>query len=292
MLGQYRSALTPSTRSSEPSATMVAMRRSVAGLLLVIAAATLSLAAVSWWLDQTAFNPRASKSIAEAVLDDDDIRRQISSLIAQNAASSVGVEVVELQPYVDNLAQTPAGARVLEQVVADGHAKVIGIRDDPVQIQPEQIVQLVSDERAGALPPVTVPVEEVTILSTIRESNGWVMLVSAGIGALALILGLLAHPARSDALFGLGALLVFLAVMAVLVGYIVPVTVVPALSDATWVGAVPALARSNSTTLFGAAIGVAAAGLILVVWVFVSRRRRSWSTPVDMGRYRDVQSWR
>ena len=41
--------------------------------------------------------------------------------------------------------------------------------------------------------------------------------------------------------------------MAVLVGYLVPVTVVPALSENTWVAAVPQIAKSNATFLFGAA---------------------------------------
>jgi hypothetical protein len=270
----------------------VPMRRSLAGLLFVVAAAALSLAAASWWLERTAFDPDASADAAHDVLADEGIRNQIATLIANAAADEVGIDANELQPYVYELAATKPGAEVLEQVVADAHAKVIGLHDGPVRITPQQMVLLVRDERAAVLRPVRLPINEVRPISIVRQSVHWVIPVMAAVGAVALLAGLVMHPARSDAIFGLGALLVLLGLMAVLVGYLVPVTVVPALSENTWVAAVPQIAKSNAALLFGAAAALIAAGVALVVGAALFRRRRPWSTPVDTSHWNDTRSWR
>jgi hypothetical protein len=78
----------------------------------------------------------------------------------------------------------------------------------------------------------------------------------------------------------------------VLVGYVVPVSLVPALSNNTWVAAVPQLAKSNAPFLFGIAAALVVAGVSFVVGSALFRRRRSWSTPVDVSHRRDSHGWR
>ena len=262
------------------------MRRSLAALLFVIAAAALSIAAASWWLEQTVFDPDATGDAANTILQDERIRGQIATLIANRAADELGLSPAQLRPHVLELVGTKPGAEVLEQVIADAHARIIGLSDAPVRITPEQMVQLVSDERAAVVRPIRLPINEVQPVSIVRESVHWVIPVGAAIGGLALLLGLVMHPAKADAIIGIGALLIFLGLMAVLVGYVVPVSLVPALSNNTWVAAVPELAKANSTFLFSAAAGLVAAGIAFVGGAALWRRRRGWDAPVDTRHWR------
>lgn len=268
------------------------MRRSLAALFFVIAAAALSLAAVSWWLQQTVFDPEASTDVAEAVLEDPVIRNQIATIIADQVAEDIGRRPPALRDDLLTWSQWRGGAEVLAQVVADSHARMIGVRDDPVRITGHQLVQIVRDERASELGAVVLPVHEVGAVSTVREVVNWVVPIAGAVGGVALLLALVAHPSRADAVFGLGAFLVFIGVMAVLIGYIIPVTLVPALSDQTWVRAIPEIAKATRTMLFVATFVVIVIGAAMLVGGMMRRRRKTWTTPVNMSRYRDVQQWR
>ena len=114
------------------------------------------------------------------------------------------------------------GAALMREIVADSHATLIGARPGPVQITGAQLVELTRDRAVGDLPPVTLPVEEVAVLSTIRTSLDWAVPIAAIAGVAFLLLGLLAHPRKSDAVFGIGMFCIIAGVAVVLIGYVVP----------------------------------------------------------------------
>lgn len=262
----------------------------MASLMFVTAALALSISAASWWLERTVFDPERSEEIADAVLEDDQIRRQIATVIADHTARELGLPARELRAAVEVVAVTPGGGEVLSSVVTQAHARVIGLRDEPVRIGPEILVEATRDERVAELPAITLPVEEVRPISLVRESTSWIIPISAAAGVVLLALGLFMHPARMDALFGVGSLLIFVGLMVVLIAYVVPVALVPALDDSTWTAAVPIIAKENANTAFIGAAALVGAGLAVIISSAALGRRRNWRTPVTTSRY-DQRHW-
>jgi hypothetical protein len=269
------------------------MRRGMAGLLFVIAAACLALAAGGWWLQRVAFDTATSAEVADVVLQDPAIRDQIATLVATAAADQLGVPQAELRRLVDqyvvaNDAQINA---VLGTVVADSHARLIGERSEPVQITGEQLVPIVRNESATSVPPITLPVQEVTALNIIRMSLAWFIPLMAIAGGVALLLGVIAHPRKADAIFGIGVFLVFCAAAVVLLGWLVPVYALPEVNDSTWIGVIPAVADHNLPYVIVAAAVLGAGGIGLMLAGASYGRRRSWRTPVNMSRYNEQRRW-
>ncbi|MEJ7721019.1 MAG: hypothetical protein WKF58_11460 [Ilumatobacteraceae bacterium] len=155
-----------------------------------------------------------------------------------------------MRATVERVALTPGGGAVLSAIVAQGHARVIGLREQPVRIGPRLLVEATRDERVAVLPAVTLPIEKIMPISIIRESTDWLIPIAAIAGAVLMLIGLVVHPVRADALFGLGSLFVFVGLMLVLVAYVVPVAIVPALDDSTWTAAIPIIAKENANTVF------------------------------------------
>ena len=269
------------------------MRRGLAGLLFLIAAACLALAAGGWWLQRVAFDTNTSAEVADVVLEDEAIRSQLGTVVAIAAAGPLGLPEAELRAQVDQFVQSndPAIDAVLGQIVADSHARLIGERDEPVQITGTQLVPIVRNENAANFPPITLPVEEVAVLSVIRVSLDWFIPLMAGAGAIALLLGLFAHPRKADAVFGIGLFLVFSAVAVVLLGWVVPVYLLPEASDSTWIAVIPAVADHNLPFVIATAIALVVAGLGLMIVASTLGRRRSWRTPVNLSRYNEQRRW-
>ncbi len=269
------------------------MRRGMAGLLFVISAACLALAAGGWWLQRVAFDTATSAEIAEVVLEDAAIRSQITTVVATAAADHLGVSQPELRNLVDSYvrANDPQINVVLGQVVADSHARLIGEREEPVQITGAQLVPIVRNESAADLPAITLPVQEVTALNVIRTGLSWFIPVMAIAGGVAFLLGLITHPRKSDASFGNGAFLVCCAAAVVLLGWLVPVYALPEVNDGTWVGVIPAVAEHNLPYVVIAAVLLVAVGVGLMIAGASYGRRRSWRTPINMNRYNEQRRW-
>jgi hypothetical protein len=261
------------------------VRRGVAGLLFFVAAVTLAVAAGGWWLQRVAFDPDSSREVAEEVLKDADVRTAIADVIAPPAASTLGISESDLRLVIDTVVQHPDGAAVLADVISDAHARVIGA-GGPVEITGAQMVNIVRDERVSVLPPVVLPIEEEPVLNATRSALQWVVPVAALVGVAALILGILAHPAKADAIFGIGAFCVLAGVLAMTLGYVVPAYVAPLTSDDPWMEVIPAAAQEQVTLVAGLSIGLAILGVVLIFGSAGFRRRRSnWSSPVRVARY-------
>ena len=194
----------------------------------------LALAAGGWYLQRVAFDTARSGDLARVVLRDEAIRTQIASTAAIATASTLGVPVEQVQAQVDGYARTTEGAELMRQIVTDAHARLIGERDEPVQITAAQLVQLTRNEQVGGLPPIVLDVERVGALDTIRRTLDWAVPIAAITGGAALLLGLIAHPRKADAVFGIGMFCIVAGIATVVLGYVVPVHVLPLLSDDLW----------------------------------------------------------
>jgi hypothetical protein len=267
------------------------VRRGIAGLLFFVAAILLAVAAGGWWLQRVAFSPTSSRAVAREVLTDAEVRGELATVVATAAAGAVGKPENQLTGEINAIAANPAAAEFLADVVADAHAHVIG-SGGPVQISGAQMVEIVRDQHAAALPAVTLPVETIGFLDTTRTILAWLVPVAAIAGLVAVVLGVLAHPERSDAIFGIGVFCILAAVLAMLLGYAVPMFLVPMLSDNPWVGVVPAMAADQLTLLAAVSCGLAIVGVVLIMASAGFRRRKTgWSAPVRGARYSEQRRW-
>lgn len=267
------------------------MQRNLSGILFLVAGVMVSLALGAWWLQRTAFTPDASAARAAAVMKDDQIRSELTAVVTAASLASVETDANELARFVDRILSSAPGGTVVADVVADAHARLIGNHEDPVRISGEQMVEIVRTQAVGDLPPVTVPVAEVTTFRILGNSLGWVAAVSVLIGAIAFLLGVVVRPERADVIRGLAEWFLAMAVSLVLFGLIVPVFLLPAVDDSTWTAVIPRLALRQAPLVLGVTILFIALGVLLLIRALNSGRRKQWSTPLAVSRYREDRSW-
>jgi hypothetical protein len=270
------------------------VRRGLAGLFFFVAAILLAIAAGGWWLQRVAFSPSASRAVASEIFDIDAIQSDVVSRVSAAAAERTGRPATDFEQMLTTnmqayLADAEAGD-VLAEIVSQGHARVIGTRSEPVTITGPQMVPLVRDQVVADMPAVTIPVEKVGFLSTIRAALSWVIPIAALAGLASLVLGVLAHPRKADAVFGIGVFCILAAVLAMVLGYAVPAFALPALNDGDWVDVIPAVANDELTVVAGLSVVLAIVGVVLVFGSMGFRRKqKGWSAPVRVNRYRGEQ---
>ncbi len=193
---------------------------------------------------------------------------------------------------IDRNSANPQAAEFLADIVADAHARLVGA-GGPVQITGPQMVNIVRNQSVAELPAVTLPVEEVAILDTIRTSLRWFVPIAALIGLgggrarsahpsgacrrRVRDRGVL-HPRRGA---GDGPRLrradMFL---------------LPTLSDNLWIDVIPAVANNELRTVAGLSCALAIVGVVLILGSASFRRRKtSWSSPVRVTRYNEQRRW-
>lgn len=267
------------------------VRRGLAGLLFFVAAILLALAAGGWWLQRVAFSPSTSRAVAREVFTDPQLRTQLAAVVAPAAAGAVGKPANQLNLEVAANTGYPEAAEFLADIVADIHARVIGA-GGPVQITGPQMVNIVRDQNAAAVPAVTLPVEEVGILDAMRTVLRLFVPIAAVLGLAAVVLGVLAHPERADAIFGIGVLCILAGVLAMILGYVVPTFLLPLLTDNVWIEVIPAAANDELRTVAALSCALAIVGVVLILGSAGFRRRKTgWSSPVRVARYNEQRRW-
>jgi hypothetical protein len=267
------------------------VRRSLAGILLIISTVLFAASISAWWFQRVAFTPSADTDTALAILGNQEIREQIATIVASATAPETGQSPTELKEFIQDIARIPAGAALMADFISEAHSKLIGEHPDPVRIDAQHQVQIVRDERVGEMASITLPVQEAGALSVVDRVAGWIALGGAVGGLVILIAGVIMRPERGEFTTALAIGLVALAILIVVFGYIVPAAVLPALSDSSWMGVFPRLANDSLM----ATLGIAAVSLILAAAITLGttsvRQRRQWSTPLSVSRYRDDRTW-
>lgn len=271
---------------------MSPVRRSLAGLLFGLASIAASLAVSCFWLQYTAFSPGRTRDAVSAVLEDKEIKNEVAKLIADATTAQLPeIPPVQLQLNILQVLNNKAGAKLLADIVSEAHARLIGERKDPVQITPQQLVEIVRDERAYVLPPLTLPVPKVAALSVMRQVLKWLVPIAGGIAVLLIALGFAAHPEKPELMHSLAFLLFGIALLLLFIGYVVPTFVAPLFSDNVWVGALPRLATDSLPMLLVLAVLLCGGGLACLIGATASKRRDRWSQPIRRTSYRDDRRW-
>ena len=267
------------------------VQRSVASILLLIASIAFGISAGCWWLQRTVFTPDDSPSIAAAILNQSEIRLEIITVVSARTAGALGTTPDTLATFLDSeVLSKRAGAAELAPFIERAHLRAIGSNDDLVVIVPSELVNIVRNEMAFNAPSATIPVPVIGTLKTARTSTGWTMIISAALGLLALIFGLILRPYRSELVQALAELLVATAGSLLIIGWAIPAYVIPAIDASSWTSLAPALAgRSFPVALVSAIILCVGSGALFIAAVNGSRRRQ-WNGP-SMGGRRRSQRW-
>lgn len=259
--------------------------------MLIVAAVMVAVAAGSFWLQRVAFSPSTDSGVAHSVMGDEEIRSLVSTIVAGGTASTLQQSPAQLREDIDVIARIPAGAALMRQFVGGAHARVIGESDELVEITAEEQVNIVRNEAVGDNDPITLPVQRVGSVAFLDQWIGWFALFSLGLGVLVALFGAFLRPERGEGTFAVGVLFGSLSVSLVVFGYLVPLLLLPALSNDAWMGLFARLANHHrNLTLFLAALALAIAAVI-VFGTSNRRERRQRSTPLNLGRYRDDRSW-
>lgn len=265
-------------------------------MLFLVAAVAISIAAGSWWMQRIAFTPDGTRDTTAAILEDADIRLDINGLVsAATDPYLVDEDIGQISSRVETqVLSTRAGAAVMAPIIEQLHRRIIGLRDEPVEITGTEMVDIVRDQRATDAPTVTVPVDPIGTLQNMRSVIGWLMLVSIALGVVTFLLGLVTRPERRDVLRGLGELGLALAVSMLLFGYLLPVHLLTAIDNQTWTHAIPQLAMRTLPVVLGSAVIFAGGGAVLILASMSGGKRRQWSTPLAAARYRGGENpgWR
>ena len=133
------------------------MQRSLAGVLFLLAAVAFGLAVGGWWLQRTVLTPADTRGQTEAILDNAEIRLEISTVVAAATSSTLAQTPNEIASFVDPIIASRPGAAVMADIVEQAHRRLLG-DDEPVRVSGAQMVEIVRDERVAELSPVTLPV--------------------------------------------------------------------------------------------------------------------------------------
>ena len=275
--------------------TMAPVRRSLAGLLFGVGFACACLALSGLLLERTALSAGNAADAAAAVLQDETLQAEVVRAISAGTATQIyptdPAAAAVITENIRIVASTDAGSELLTDVVHDVQAKVIGDSDDPVVISPAQLVQIVRDERAGALAPLTLDVPRVGALAVASTVLGWLVPISAIAAVVLFVLCFLSRPEKGALIRTLGLGLLVLAASLLVFGYVVPRFVPTLLDDSPWARIGPAMADDGITLVLGLAIVLVAGGLALFTMSNRMGRSRRWSTPVSTYRYREERRW-
>ncbi len=270
------------------------MERSLPSMLFLIASVAFSIAFGSWWMQRVVFTPTATRESAAAMLRDEDIRSELSTLIATVAAPALEQPTSEITVLLDTVVfSSRPGASVMAPIMERAQLLAIGDTDKKLEISGEELVPIVRDQRAAAIEPFIVPLEPIGTLRTTNSVLSWLIPISAAIGLLTFAIGVFARPERRDVVRGLAEFLLAMAVSILLFGYAIPVHFVTALDNRTWAHVVPQLARRTLPVVLGVAAVCAVGGALLLINASNGSKRRQWSTPLSVARYRggDNPGW-
>lgn len=271
------------------------MRRGLAGLLLFVAAVLLAVAAGGWWMQRVVFDPAAGGRVVDAALGDDALRVDVATAIAGATAERLGRPAEQLATGIEANFQLMLNdlqvREVLTDVVRHAQARLVGRQDDPVELTGQEMVFIVRDQHVFDVAPAVVSVDSIGWLSAIRSIVNLMVPVAAVLGAIALVLGIVARPTREDAAFGVGVFCIVTAVLTFVLAYAVPAFAIPALTDGAWPGIFPAIAEDRLGVIGGLSVVLAIAGCVLIFGSAGFRRRKAkgWSSPVRPARYSSEQ---
>ncbi len=259
------------------------MRRALGTICLTLGLLSASLALSAWWVQHTAFDTRNTTTIAEAALQNPELRADLARGIADRVATELGVDHALVQSAADATLVRPDIAIAFSSVLRDIHSRLIGQSTGPVVVAPELVARAIGNPAAAQLPPVSIDIPTFDALDTTRKTLRDVIPILIYIAVVLVVLGLLIHSSKPTALRTLGAWFLAASVFELLIAYALPVLVLPALVDSPYAELVAEVDKATLGPLVGVLIMLAGAGVAcLVAGSWLDRPDRpqpgTWST--------------
>ena len=259
--------------------------------MLIIGAVLIAVAIGSVWLHRVAFSPSNDRGVAHSILGDENIRGQVASIVAAADTPILQQSPAQLKEFIEEIARIPDGAALMSRIVDDAHSRLIGQNDALVLITADEQVTIVRNERVGEADSLTLPVQRVGSMAFLDQSLGWFGVGTAVLGLVFVLGGIILRPERGEGTFALGVGLASLAGSLFVFGYLVPVAVLPAMSDDPWMGVFPRLANHHRNLTLLLAVFALVLAALMVFGTSSRRQRRQGSTPLNVARYRDDRGW-
>jgi hypothetical protein len=239
-----------------------------------------AMAFASWWTSHTILDTARTRRVADVAFEDTTLRHFVATKVASVTAPAVAgptatggaIDQATLAARLEVVLDRPDLRAELEQFVVDAHDELIGTRSSPAMLDRSTVVTLVAAALPAAspadlakLPPITFSAPQAGVLAASRTALAnrfWLYLA----GAVALVaIGLATTSDRRATLKLVGRWLLGISVVHLLVLWILPVVVIPHLTDDPWAALVAALARALSAGMVSGLVVLAAAGVALMV---------------------------
>jgi hypothetical protein len=249
------------------------VRRTVATILIILGLVIGAVTIAGWWVRRTAFVTSRTEHLAGKILEDPVLRDDLASRISEQVAAQLNADPAVVRQVVDTTLARPEVAPIFSEVIGDIHARLIGLRTDPVVIGPDLLTAAIGDARAEALPPVSLQIAEISQLDTARRGLDRYLAEGAAFAFFFILLGVAIHPWRAAAIGMIGAGCLAAAVLLVTVGYLLPVRAVPSLSDEPWLAVVPDVARDQQAVLIAITVLLVGTGVLCLFAAGLLARR-------------------
>jgi hypothetical protein len=259
------------------------VRRALGTIFLTLGLLSASLALSAWWVQHTAFDTANTTTIAEAALQNPDLRADLARGIADRVSTELNVDHALVQSAADATLVRPEIATAFASVLRDVHSRLIGQTSGPVVVAPELVARAIGNPAAAQLQPVSIDIPTFDALDTTRKTLHDVIPILIYVAAVLTALGLLIHSNKPAALRTLGIWFLAAIVFELVVAYALPVLVLPALVDSPYAELVAEVDKATLGPLVGVLIMLAGAGVgCLVAGSWLDRpdrpRAAAWNT--------------
>jgi hypothetical protein len=236
-----------------------------------------ALTFASWWTSHTILDTSRTRRVVDTVLASQDVRQLVANQVASVTAPALGTPALH-DEYATRL-ETVLGRRdiqaKLEQFAVDAHERLLGQRTQPAVLDQPTVRTLVaaafptmSAADLAKVKAVTFDVPQAQVLMKSRETLAhrfWLYLLGA---VVLLSIGLVTTDDRHASVKLIGKWLIGITIAHLLVLWILPVLVIPAVTSNPWAHFVAAVARAVGAGIIS---GLVVLALVGVVFLFIDQ---------------------
>jgi hypothetical protein len=217
--------------------------------------------------------------VASSVLDNQGVRREIARRLVEGVATALPAEatgpLADFRGQVEDALASPALTDPLADVVVEVHRRLVGEATGPVVLDPtlvtavlQQAAPTLDPALLAAVPQVHFDVPRASPLETARERLPGLLSTGATVAVVLVAAAFVIHPRRDRLLLRLGGWLLGASVVELLLLYLIPVVVAPALVDNVWTGLVAEVATASTGGIVGvlASMAIGGVGCLLAGW--------------------------
>jgi hypothetical protein len=245
----------------------------VSRLLLSVGMLLAGLSFTCWWLSHTILDVSRTQRVTHAVLADGDFRTFLAGKISPMVGLTLpGADQHAVDSQLADVLGRPEVQTQLEGFIVDVQRNLLGETDAPAVLSQADITRIVTAalpdvpaNELAALSGVSVNPPKVGALSSLRRlvHNKFGLLVALAAVSLAAAVALSRN--RRQTLATVGRWLIGISLVHLLVLWIIPVYLVPAVTSSPWASLIAAVARALSSGLVTGLVILLVAGVGIVV---------------------------